>query len=135
MKSSELSETGASESLEKTVERFAKSKRGFCRAPDDSERRAKPRVQERFPARIWGVDSGDLPFNFECVIDNISSTGLYLRMPRPMPKGGEVRLVVHLLSGPTSGASARISGEILRDELQPDGKHGIAVAIKDHKFL
>jgi len=52
-----------------------------------------------------------------------------------MPVGGEVRVVVHLLNGPTTGASACIYGEILRDDPQPDGKHGIAVAIKSHIFL
>jgi hypothetical protein len=52
-----------------------------------------------------------------------------------MPTGGEVRLIVHLLNGSTSGVSANIHGKILRDEPQPDRKYGIAVAIKGHKFL
>lgn len=123
------------DSLEPSVERFAKSEGVFRRALWDLERRTKPRVQENFPARIWGVDSGDLPFSVDCVLDNMSSTGLYLRLPRQMRTGGEVRVIVHLLSRPTAGASASIYGEILRDEPQPDGRHGIAVAIKRHTFL
>ena len=135
MNAPELLDKEVHDNLEQTVAGLAESERVFRRSSGEQERRGKLRVKEPFPARIWGVDSGDLPFNFDCVIDNISSSGLYLRMPRQMPQGGEVRLIVHLLSGPTSAASARISGEILRDEPQPDGKHGIAGAIKGHRIL
>ena len=99
------------------------------------ERRQKARIKEPFPARIWGVDSGDLPFNVDGVIDNISSTGLYLKTPRSVDTGHEVRLIVHFLSGPTSGVTASIQGRILRSELQPNGKHGLAISITKHRFL
>ena len=103
--------------------------------PQNFERRRKPRLKEPFPARVWGVDSGDLPFNVDCVLDNISSSGLYLRVPNLVDAGSEVRLVVHLLSGPSTGATASLQGRILRSELQADGKHGLAIAIKKHRFL
>lgn len=128
-----VGDTEVPEGLEQPVEGFAKSEKIWLSG--DFERRAKPRVQEPFPAQIWGVDSEDMPINFQCVIDNISSTGVYLKTPCQMPTGAEVSLIVHLLSSRTSGASARIFGEILRDDPQPDGKHGIAVAIKGHRFL
>lgn len=99
------------------------------------ERRQKARIKEPFPARIWGVDSGDLPFNVDGVVDNISSTGVYLKSPRQVDAGSEVRLIVHLLNGPTSGVTASIQGQILRSESQPDGKYGLAIAISKHRFL
>jgi hypothetical protein len=99
------------------------------------ERRVKPRLKEAFPARVWGIDSRNLPFNVDCVLDNISSTGLYLRMTRPVDVGSEVRLIVHLLQGPSTGATAAIQGKILRSELHADGKHGLAIAISKHRFL
>jgi|GEM_PF-884611 hypothetical protein len=99
------------------------------------ERRQKARITEPFPARIWGIDSGDLPFNVECVLDNISSTGLYLRTATQVDAGAEVRLIVHLLSGPTTGATASVQGQVVRSELQGDGKHGLAVSISKHRFL
>ena len=99
------------------------------------ERRQKARIKEPFPARIWGVDSGDLPFNVDGVVDNISSTGLYLKTPRAVDAGNEVRLIVHFLSGPESGVTASVQGRILRSELQPDGAHGLAIAISNHRFL
>jgi len=134
MSAPELPAMEVNDSLEHSVERFAKTD-GVLRRASGLERRTKPRVQEHFPARILGNDCGALPFIIDCVLDNMSSTGLYLRMPRQMPKGGEVKVIVHLLNGPTTGASACIYGEILRDEPQPDGRHGIAVAIKRYKFL
>jgi len=99
------------------------------------ERRQKGRIREPFPARIWGIDSGNLPFNVDCVLDNMSSTGLYLKMMRPVDVGSEVRLIVHLLSGPTTGSTASLQGKILRDELLADGRHGLAIAISKHRFL
>jgi hypothetical protein len=99
------------------------------------ERRRKARIKEPFPARIWGVDSGNLPFNVDGVVDNISSIGLYLRTPRLVDRGGEVRLIVHLLNGPTSGVTASVQGRIVRTESQADGEHGLAIAISKHKFL
>jgi len=130
-----ISQNGRSgENLEHRVEVFGSEETVSTRS-GDVERRAKPRVNEPFPTRCWGVDSGDLPFNVDCVLDNLSSTGLYLRVPRPMTLGCEVRLIVHLLSGPTTGATATIAGEVVRDEPQRDGSHGLAVAIKNYKFL
>ncbi len=108
---------------------------GHTRAETTQERRGKARLNEPFPARMCGVDSGDLPFNVDCVLDNISSTGLYLRTPTQVTTGNDVRLIVHLLSGPTTGATAALYGQVLRTELQPDGRHGVAVAITKHRFL
>ena len=99
------------------------------------ERRQKARISEPFPARIWGVDSGDLPFNVDSVVDNMSSTGLYLKTPREVGSGSEVKLIVHLLSGPHSGVTAAVHGRILRSELQADGKYGLAIAISKHRLL
>jgi hypothetical protein len=99
------------------------------------ERRQKARISEPFPARIWGVDSGDLPFNVDGVIDNMSSTGLYLKTLRAVRSGSEVKLIVHLLSGPSSGVTASVQGRVLRSELQTDGRYGLAIAIGRHRFL
>jgi hypothetical protein len=108
---------------------------GASAGPQNLERRRKPRLKEPFPARLWGVDSGDLPFNVGCVLDNISSTGLYLRVPKLVDAGSEVRLIVHLLHGPTSGVTASVQGRVVRTESQTDGSHGLAIAISRHKFL
>ena len=99
------------------------------------ERRQKARIREPFPARIWGVDSGNLPFNVDCVIDNMSSTGLYVKAPKSVGMGREVKLIVHLLSGPSTGVTAAVQGRVLRNELLTDGKYGLAISISKHRFL
>jgi hypothetical protein len=45
--------------------------------------------------------------------------------------GSEVQLLVRI----STGASISLRGRILRDELQADGKHGLAIAINDYHFL
>ena len=99
------------------------------------ERRQKARIREPFPARIWGVDSGDLPFNADAVVDNISSTGLYLKTPIAVSAGREVKLIVHFISGPASGVTASLQGQVLRSEVQADGQRGLAITISKHRFL
>jgi len=99
------------------------------------ERRQKARIREPFPARIWGVDSGDLPFNADAVVDNISSTGLYLKTPIAVSAGREVKLIVHLLNGPASGVTASVQGRVLRNEVRADGSSGLAITITKHRFL
>ena len=100
-----------------------------------TERRTKPRVSEPLPARAWGVDATGDPFSIECVLDNASETGLYLRVPREMKSSSEISLIVRLLTGPRGRATATIRGRVLRDEPKPDGRHGIAVAISELRFL
>ena len=99
------------------------------------ERRAKPRSTQTLPARVWGVDIDDHPFSFDCVLDNISASGLYLRMPRRMRFSSAISLVVRLLHGPLEGMSAAIKGSVIRDQLEPDGRRGVAVRIIEHRFL
>ncbi len=98
------------------------------------ERRAKSRLNQPFPTRAWGTDAAGKDFEIDGVLDNISSTGLYLRIPREMKMGAEFSVVIKFLNR-RDGATALLRVQVLRDELQPDGYHGLALAIKDHHFL
>jgi hypothetical protein len=100
-----------------------------------TERRTKQRVSEPLIARAWGVDAAGDPFSIDCVLDNASVTGLYLRVPREMPSSSEISLVVRLFSGPRGRSTATIRGKVLRNDPKPDGRHGIAVAISELRFL
>ena len=99
------------------------------------ERRAKPRSSDALPARVWGVDIDDQPFSFECHLDNMSASGVYLRMPRRMKFSSAISLVVRLLSGPLEGKSAAIKGRVIRDESWPDGHRGVGIRIIEHRFI
>ena len=99
------------------------------------ERRAKPRSNDALPARVWGVDSEDQPFSFECRVDNISSSGIYVRMPRRMKFSSVISLVVRLLNGPIDGAAAAIKGIVIRDQMESDGHRGVGISIVEHRFI
>src|ERR1043165_6319765 len=99
------------------------------------ERRAKPRSNDALPARVWGVDSEDQPFSFDCKVDNISGSGVYLRIPRRMKFSSAISLVVRLLSGPMEGAAAAIKGIVIRDQMEADGHRGIGIRIVEHRFI
>ena len=99
------------------------------------ERRSKPRSHDVLPARVWGVDIEHEAFGVDCAIENISSAGVYLRIPCQMKSASDVGLVVHLLDGPHGRATAAIRGKVLRIEPQTDESYGVAIAISDYKFL
>ncbi|HEV8427408.1 MAG TPA: PilZ domain-containing protein [Pyrinomonadaceae bacterium] len=99
------------------------------------ERRSKPRSQDVLPARVWGVDIDDQPFSIDCHLDNISASGLYLRLPRRMKFSSSISLVVRLLNGPVEGMVAAIKGTVMREELKSDGHRGIGIRITQHEFI
>lgn len=99
------------------------------------ERRAKPRSREALPARVWGVDIEDQPFSFDCHVDNISASGVYLRVPRRMKFSSAISLVVRLLNGPVDGVAAAIKGIVIRDEMELDGHRGVGIRIIEHQFI
>ena len=99
------------------------------------ERREKPRSRDTLPARVWGVDIDDQPFSFDCLLENMSASGLYLRLPRRMKFSAAISLVVRLPNGPVDGRLAAINGTVVRDQKERDGETGVGVRIVEHSFL
>ena len=99
------------------------------------ERRSKPRSHDVLPARVWGVDIDDQPFSYDCQLDNISASGLFLRLPRRMKFSSSISLVVRLLNGPDESTVAAIKGTVMREELKSDGDRGIGIRITEHTFI
>ena len=99
------------------------------------ERRAKLRISEPFPTTVSGIDSSGEPFELDCVLENMSSTGIYLKIPRQLEQGSEVTMLVKLSSAPSSGAGAAIRGVALRSDPRADESWGLAVAISDYCFI
>ena len=99
------------------------------------ERRAKPRSQNKMTARVWGVDSDDQPFSLDCVLDNISASGLYLRLPRRMKFSASISLAVRLPNGPVDGRFAAITGTVIRDEIEHGGDGALAGQVIEHRFI
>jgi len=97
------------------------------------ERRRKPRLNDSLPVRVWGIDAEGEILCVDSQLDNISSSGLFLRIPRQLKISSQISLVVRLMRG--SGVMAAIRGKVLRDDPQLDFTRGIAVKITEHRVL
>lgn len=100
-----------------------------------TERRAKQRISRPFPTNVRGRDATGENFELACAIDNISSTGVYLRLSRDIKVGVELDLVTKFENAEGSGATALLMCQVLRNEPQPEGHYGLALAIKHYRFL
>src|SRR5215510_10127259 len=72
------------------------------------ERREKSRFAQDFLARVWGVDAEGDVFGLDCVIENISASGLYLTLPRKLRPFSEVSLAVHVLKATSEVITAAV---------------------------
>ena len=102
------------------------------------ERRIKPRIFEHFRATVHGVNAGGEAFTVETVLENISATGLYLRLTQAVEVGTEL-LVVSQLSNPsngkTSGPLLAMSGAVVRLGEATSDACGVAVEFTHTRFL
>jgi hypothetical protein len=99
------------------------------------ERRSKQRISYPFPTRAWGVDADGKDFDIDCTLENISSTGLYLHMPRRVARDAELKVVINFSAGSNRGATAVLECQALRNEPQPDGQTGLAMRVKSYHFI
>ena len=102
------------------------------------ERRRSTRLYEPFPTQVRGASSTGKFFTLETVIDNISSGGLYLKVPFEMDPGKEVSTVVCFRAlGAEVDKAPRlwIKAKVVRSEPQPDGRYGVALAVQKYRFL
>jgi len=99
------------------------------------DRRAKPRINAPFPSHVWAFDLAGNAFELDCVLDNLSSRGVYFRLPKPLASGDDLSLLVTFVMDAERGAKALLRCEILRTDPEVNGQFGIAAAIKRHHFL
>src|SRR3712207_5904572 len=89
------------------------------------ERRRQPRLYEPFPALVRGVDAGSSePFRAGTVLDNLSTSGLYLRLAQKVAPATNLSIVTRLSNAPPDearGAVVAIKGVVQRAEPQSDG--------------
>lgn len=93
------------------------------------------RISEPFPTTISGIDSRGESFELDCVLENMSSNGVYLKIPRKLKHGSEVTMMIKLSSVPSSGAGAAIRGVTVRTEPRGNENWGLAVAINECSFI
>jgi hypothetical protein len=105
---------------------------------DGTERRSKPRIEGAFPTVVHGVDAGNETFQIETTIDNISASGLYLRLRQRLEPGTTLFFITSLSTPGSANVSAprlALHGVVLRTELTRGGACGVAVALSNHRFL
>ncbi len=97
------------------------------------ERRAKPRVAIPFPVQVKGKDINGEEFELITTLDNLSVSGLYLRLNREVEEGAELSFVISLAP---RGAGLRVvaQGKVVRRVYLPDGRCGIGVALINYRL-
>lgn len=111
-----------------------------AKPPPDArvERRGKPRLYKAFPVKVRGVNAGGEAFEASTVVDNISSTGIYLRLAENVDLGAKLLVAVTLSGASTDAVPAPtvvVKGEVLRVESQPDAMLGVAIGITKRRFV
>jgi hypothetical protein len=100
-----------------------------------TERRAKARISQPFPTKAQGTDAAGQSFELDCAVDNISSSGVYLRLPRQIELGAQLDLVIKFETIQGTGARAFLRCQVLRNEPGVGGLCGLALAISSYRFL
>lgn len=104
----------------------------------DGERRQFGRLYQTFPARVRGVAKTGETFSLDTTVDNMSAGGVFLRMPMEIDPEPLLHAVI-VLKNPDSFSPhpprLLLTGKVLRTERLPDEKFGVAVELKNYRFL
>jgi hypothetical protein len=102
------------------------------------ERRMKPRICKAFRVNVTGVNAGGEAFEAATVLDNLSSSGLYLRQKENVKEGAKIAVVIRLstsIDEEARAAQVAVDGIVLRSDALPDGSWGLAVGIRSRRFI
>ena len=108
---------------------------GFVMAGyNGEERRHKPRIYEPFPVWVRGIDKRGQAFETDTSIENLSASGLYMSLPQNVNQGSNLFVVIKF-STRKPGPRVAARGVVLRVDPKPDEYSGVAVAIRQVRFL
>ena len=89
--------------------------------------------------RVRGVDEEGEAFRVNTVLDNISTDGLYLRLPRRVKVGAKVSLIIWFADSwiDTTQRVVRLAarGVVMRADPLKGGTFGYAVGLTRKRFL
>src|SRR5438093_1612820 len=100
--------------------------------------RAKPRINASFTVKVRGVDAAGEAFEVDVAVDNLSASGLYVRLPRELRVNDKVFTFICLSCGGNSKAApagVAVRGVVVRSEPQLDGSFGVAITFKRYRLL
>ncbi|MGH9962657.1 MAG: PilZ domain-containing protein, partial [Pyrinomonadaceae bacterium] len=99
------------------------------------ERRGKLRIAKPFPGQLRGVDDLGNSLDLSCVLENLSSSGVYLWTHQRVRQGSDISIVIYLSTAPAVGASFELHGRVLRVEPSSEKRYGLAVGVTDCQLL
>jgi hypothetical protein len=105
---------------------------------DGREGRSRPRIDLPFRVTARGIDANGERFTVHTVLDNLSASGLYLRLPQSVDSGKKLLVIIYLSTRATPDvqrAAIALRGTVVRVEPQGDGCYGYALALAHHHFL
>jgi hypothetical protein len=102
------------------------------------ERRAKARVAIPFPATVRGLNANGETTETDTHLNNLSAGGLHLRLAQPINQGANLFIIIWLGSSPKRELGTprvAVRGIVSRVEPESAGAYGVAVAIRQYRFL
>ncbi len=101
------------------------------------ERRLSWRARVPYPARLWATDGAGRAWKEDVLLDNLSASGLYVRLKRSVQKDAQLSIAVRLSTAPSASPALRLVARavVLRAEPQPDGTCGLALEFGRRRVL
>lgn len=102
------------------------------------ERRGKPRLRCTFPAIVRGADPGGPRFQTTGAVENLSASGVFLRLERPIEQGSRIFIMFRFSAGAPDGGTGpniAVHGVVLRTEGELNSHYRVAVRLQHYRFL
>ena len=102
------------------------------------ERRHTLRTSAPFPVRVRGISAAGERLQFDTELDNLGAGGLYLRATQDIRTWRRIMIRIRLSLAADTAARAPVvaaRGTVLRADLQPDQRLGLAIGFKGCRFI
>jgi hypothetical protein len=101
------------------------------------ERRTKERINCDYPAMVQGHDPQGNQFSENGRVINLSASGIMVVARQPIQTNTEVVVRIAFPTGSLKWGTADLStkGNVIRSEVQSDGKIGLGIKFHDYKFM
>jgi len=94
------------------------------------ERRSQLRIEGSIPATVSGMDTSGEPFEIGTALGNLSLSGLYVCLERPIAVDSPLSAIIRF-----EGLEVKTTGVVKRVEPQPDGSFGLGVAFDSYNIF
>jgi hypothetical protein len=103
----------------------------------EKERRFSSRLDVVYPARLWGSDPNGGTWIEDAIACNISSGGVYLKVPRMIERQAHLSIAVRLSTAPPGEPALRLvaRGVVLRTQRRRDGYCEAAIEFTRRRVL